>query len=148
MVRSSGSRSVPCASSALPRKYLSPGGADPAWLSARKYCMYVSTNGVYWRSNCTSTCSCATILATTSSGLVSRWAVVASGKVLRTKTTGRILGLHITASSGLGPKRKKFRGLVELGSKSHKAPSYVLWPHLIYSTRRQLGCERAISAFT
>ena len=41
--------------------------------------MYVSTIGEYWRSLCTSACSCAIILSTTSVKGVCCWAAAASG---------------------------------------------------------------------
>src|SRR5215469_8636346 len=84
--------------SARPRKYLSPCGTDPTSLSARRYWMYVSTIGVYWRSSCESACSCVTILSTTSFAFAGCWAGVADEIRMSARVAVRILRLCIMFS--------------------------------------------------
>src|SRR5205823_2743046 len=81
----------PFASSARPRKYLSPSGTDPNCLSARRFWMYVSTSGEYCRSSSTSACSCRTTLSTTSPTVVGCWALATMDIALSTTIAGRIL---------------------------------------------------------
>src|SRR5271165_508196 len=91
----SGSISTPFASSARPRKYLSPFGTAPRSLLGRRIWMYVSTMGEYWRSDCISACSCATILSTTSVSFGCCWGTAVRGSAPNAKATANIFKARI-----------------------------------------------------
>src|SRR5258708_36648608 len=64
--------------------------------------MYVSTSGEYWRRNCISACSCATILSTTRLSVAGCWAAAASGNAPSARATGKMFRIRIMSSKAVG----------------------------------------------
>src|SRR5258707_411547 len=64
--------------------------------------MYVSTSGEYWRRNCISACSCATILSTTRLSVAGCWAAAVSGNALSARATGKMFRVRIMFSKAVG----------------------------------------------
>src|SRR6267378_7949670 len=77
--------------------------------------MYVSTSGEYWRSDCISTCSCATILSNTWPSVVACCAAAASGNAPSAKALVKMFRVRIMASKPVGDRNNPLGRLASRG---------------------------------